>query len=76
MNAKILSTYADLIIRTGVNLQKGEMLVINAPIDSRELVEKVVKSAYKAGARNVEVQWLDDKISRINLTKEEKVNAF
>lgn len=66
MNAKILSTYADLIIRTGVNLQKGEMLVINAPIDSRELVEKVVKSAYKAGARNVEVQWLDDKISRLN----------
>lgn len=66
MNAKILSTYADLIIRTGVNLQKGEMLVINAPIDSRGLVEKVVKSAYKAGARNVEVQWLDDKISRLN----------
>lgn len=66
MNAKILSTYADLIIRTGVNLQKGEMLVINAPIDSRELVEKVVKSAYRAGARNVEVQWLDDKISRLN----------
>ncbi|MDD7213931.1 MAG: aminopeptidase, partial [Clostridia bacterium] len=66
MNAKILSTYADLIIRTGVNLQKGEMLVINAPIDSRGLVEKVVKSAYRAGARNVEVQWLDDKISRLN----------
>ena len=66
MKAKVLSTYADLIIKTGVNLQKGEMLVINAPIDSRELVEKVVKSAYRAGARNVEVQWLDDKIAKLN----------
>lgn len=64
MDVKRLNKYADLIIRTGVNLQKGEMLVINAPIDARPLVERVVVSAYRAGARNVEVTWSDETVSR------------
>ena len=56
MDNKTLDKYARLAIRIGVNLQKGEMLVVNAPVSAQKFVEKVVKQAYREGARNVEVQ--------------------
>ena len=33
-----IKKYAELLIKTGVNLQKGEMLVISAPVNAVELV--------------------------------------
>jgi len=54
---KKLQTYAELIIKQGVNLDKGEMLAISADIDAADLVEEVTKAAYDAGARKVTVFW-------------------
>lgn len=42
------------------------MLVVNAPVSAQKFVEIVVKQAYKAGARNVEVQWTDEIVSKLN----------
>lgn len=66
MDNKTLDKYARLAIRIGVNLQKGEMLVVNAPVSAQKFVEKVVKQAYREGARNVEVQWTDETIGKLN----------
>ena len=66
MDNKSLLKYAELAIKVGVNLQKGEMLVVNAPVSAQKFVEIVVKQAYKAGARNVEVQWTDEIVSKLN----------
>lgn len=66
MDNKSLLKYAELAIKVGVNLRKGEMLVVNAPVSAQKFVEIVVKQAYKAGARNVEVQWTDEIVSRLN----------
>ncbi len=60
----MLEKYADLAVRVGVNVQKGQNLQINAPISAVEYVRKVVKKAYEAGARNVYVEWNDDEITR------------
>lgn len=65
MNNKKLEQYADLAVKVGVNLQKGEMLVISAPVQASVFVEKIVKRAYKAGARNVTVQWSDDVVAKL-----------
>ncbi|MEH7238215.1 aminopeptidase [Bacillus sp. JJ1562] len=59
-----LEKYADLAVRVGVNVQKGQNLLIHAPISAAEYVRKVVKKAYEAGARNVLIEWNDDEIIR------------
>ena len=65
MNKKDLEKYAKLLVEIGVNLQKGEMLVVSAPVSTAELVRAIVKHAYKCGASNVNVLWSDDEITRL-----------
>ncbi|PLR76913.1 aminopeptidase [Bacillus sp. V3-13] len=62
-NAK-LEKYADLAVKVGVNVQKGQTLVINTTLDAAEFVRIVVKKAYETGAHNVIVNWTDDVVSR------------
>ena len=54
--------YAELAVRTGINIQKGQELVINAPIVAIELVRKITKVAYLAGAKQVYYRWNDDEL--------------
>ncbi|MCM3569194.1 aminopeptidase [Neobacillus mesonae] len=61
---KSLEKYAELAVRVGVNVQKGQILVINAAIDSAEFVRLAVKKAYEAGALNIIVNWSDDAVSK------------
>ncbi|KAA9031198.1 aminopeptidase [Niallia endozanthoxylica] len=60
-----LEKYAELAVKVGVNIQKGQTLVINANLDSREFVRLIVKKAYETGAKDVIVNWSDDVISRL-----------
>ena len=68
MNAKefdlMLAKYADVIVRVGLNLRKGQRLGIRAILDDAPFVRKVVESAYKAGAKHVDVLWSDEKVTR------------
>jgi aminopeptidase len=57
-----LEKYAGLILEIGLNLQAGQRLAIEAPIESAVLVHKVTALAYQMGARLVTVVWLDDQI--------------
>jgi aminopeptidase len=51
--------YADLLIRSGVNLQGGQSLRIGAELAHREFVRQVVAAAYEAGAKYVQLDWID-----------------
>ncbi|UQZ86199.1 Aminopeptidase 2 [Paenibacillus konkukensis] len=62
---KQLNQYAQIIVNIGVNIQKGQTLVINAALDAAELVRLLVKKAYEAGAYTVKVNWSDDTVSRL-----------
>ena len=56
-----LKKYADLIVHVGVNLQPGQRLTIRrAPHEAAPLVNLIAASAYKAGARLVDVFWRDE----------------
>ncbi|MDP4162562.1 MAG: aminopeptidase [Bacillota bacterium] len=59
-----LEKYAELAVKVGVNIQKGQTLVVNTSIDAAEFVRLVVKKAYETGARNVIVNWADDAVTR------------
>ena len=41
---------ANLAIKVGLGLQKGQNLIITAPIESLPLVRKITEHAYKEGA--------------------------
>ena len=57
MNKQLLQDYARLIATSGANVQKGEIVWINAQLDQPEFVAMVVEECYKLGAKSVEVRW-------------------
>lgn len=75
---KNLEKYAELAVKVGVNIQKGQTLVVNTALDSADFVRLVVKKAYEAGAHNVVVNWSDDIVSRTKyeLAPEEAFNEY
>ena len=66
-----LKKYAHLIIHTGLNLQKGQPLIINnastkgVPLHAAPLVREVTREAYESGAPYVEVLWNDEELIRL-----------
>ena len=57
MNKTRLRKYAYLIAAKGVNVQKGQEVIITAELDQPEFVEMLVKECYKLGAKKVSVDW-------------------
>ncbi|MEC0246789.1 aminopeptidase [Paenibacillus chitinolyticus] len=62
---KQLEKYAELVVKVGVNIQPGQILYIESPIESVEFTRHVVRKAYEAGAKFVEVNWSDEQTTRI-----------
>ncbi|MEE2752938.1 MAG: aminopeptidase [Candidatus Latescibacterota bacterium] len=62
---KSFEKYADLVIKVGLNLQKGQRLVISAPIEAAELTRLMTAKAYDAGCPYVDVNFLDEELSLI-----------
>ena len=60
-----LKKYAELIVKTGVNLQEKQILVINSPIECADFTRLVAEAAYNAGAREVVVSWGDELLGKI-----------
>ncbi len=64
MNKRI-ENFAKLAVEFGVNVQKGEDVLITSPVESPELCRFIAKAAYEKGARNVAIDWKDDSITRL-----------
>jgi len=56
-----MESYARLLVRVGINLQKDQTLVIASPIDCAEFARVAQVEAYRAGAREVIMRWTDEK---------------
>ena len=65
LTGKTLENYADLVIKFGVNLQKGQGLEIICPVEKREVAHALTRSAYKAGAKIVRMRWHDELFDKI-----------
>ncbi len=63
VETNMLEKYAELALRTGVNLQKGQALVVNSSIEGVDFTRIVVRKAYELGAKNVHVNWSDDELT-------------
>ena len=56
--------YAKLLVEIGVNIQKGQNLVIHCPVDCAWFARMCAKAAYDAGCREVIMAWGDDTLTR------------
>ena len=66
MKKTVLREYAKLIVRSGINVQKGQEVLVYAGLDQPEFVQMVVEEAYKAKAKKVIVEWSYQPLSKIH----------
>lgn len=60
-----LRKYAELAVRVGVNVQTGQLMVLTSPVDCAFFARLCVEEAYRAGAGEVRVNWLDEHIDKL-----------
>jgi aminopeptidase len=56
----LLDAYAKLAVRSGLNIQPNQQLLISAPLDAVPLVRRITEHAYRAGASLVTTIYADD----------------
>ncbi len=61
---RLLSKYADVVVQVGLNLRKDQILSIRGILEDAPFIRKVTESAYKAGAKYVDVLWSDEGSAR------------
>jgi aminopeptidase len=62
-----IERFANLVVRGGINVQPGQLVVLEAEIAHAEVARAVVDAAYAAGAGYVEVVWADGPSRRSTL---------
>lgn len=67
MKKTVLREYARLIVKKGVNVQKGQEVLIYADLDQPEFVAMVVEEAYKAKAKKVSVEWNYQPLTKLHV---------
>ena len=67
-----IQSYAKLIVQRGVALNKGQELVILAPIELADFARTIAKEGWKNGASDVILVWRDDEITKLRLSNAEK----
>lgn len=60
-----LKKFASLILKFGVNLQKGQCVEIACPVQKYEVAEIFVKTAYEMGAKYARVRWGDESVDAV-----------
>ena len=67
MIQSVLRNYARLIARMGVNIQKGQEVIIYCQLDQPRFVELLVDECYKAGAGKVTVEFRHQPLYKLNV---------
>jgi len=67
MQKTVLRKYANLIAQTGVNVQKGQDVIVQAQLDQPEFVKMLVEECYRLGARKVTVEWLYQPLEKTHI---------
>ncbi|MCE5287026.1 MAG: aminopeptidase [Pelosinus sp.] len=65
MDTVLLEKYARLVVKTGINLQQGQTLVISSPIECAAFTRAIAQIAYQEGARDVVLNWKDELSAKI-----------
>ena len=66
ISPNLLQKYARLIVRTGANVQKGQIVQLVVSVEQHAFAALVIEECYKAGAKKVNVDWTSDVQLRLN----------
>lgn len=66
MKKTVMQKYARLIARKGINVKKGQDVIVSASLDQPEFVKMVVEECYRAGASKVTVEWSYQPITKLH----------
>lgn len=69
MDIQILKKYAELVVKTGINLQEKQQLFIMSPLECASFARIIAEKAYEAGAINVIVDYHDENLELIKYNK-------
>src|SRR3954462_9005945 len=62
-----LERYADLVVNFGANVQPGQILDLGSGLGKEELTRAITASAYKRGAKFVDVNYWDPHLKRVRV---------
>lgn len=62
-----IRNYAHLALERGVNIQKGQTLVISVPLWASDFAHMLMEEAYKLGAKDVIIHYDDPEADRLRL---------
>ena len=60
----LLERYADLIVNFGANVQEGQVVDLASALGKEDLTRAITASAYKRGAKFVDVYYWDPHLKR------------
>ena len=72
MNKLQLKRYAKLLAKTGINVKRGQWVIVNAGLDQPEFVEWTVAELYRAGAGKVTVEWSHQPLTKLKYKYEKQ----
>jgi aminopeptidase len=67
MEEATLAKYADLIVAVGANVQPDQVVCVSGEPGKEYLARAIAESAYRRGARYVDVSWFDPWVKRVRL---------
>ena len=67
MDADTLERFADLVVCFGANLQRGQIVALGSEIGKEQLTRAIAASAYRHGARFVDVSYFDPHVKRARI---------
>jgi aminopeptidase len=63
----VLERYADQIVKLGANVQPGQIVELRGEVGHAELCRAIAASAYRAGAKFVDLWYIDSQVRRARL---------
>ena len=67
MKKTYLREYAKLLVKCGIAVKKGDIVIVNAGLDQPEFVKMVVEECYRAKAAKVMVEWSYLPLTKLNV---------
>lgn len=66
ISRELLRKYAELIVRTGGNVQPGQRVSLTVSVELHDFAALVIEECYRAGAAKVDVDWSYDAATRLH----------
>ncbi len=63
-DANRLERYAELAVRVGANVAEGQIVEVYGQVEHAPLAREIARAAYRAGARFVDVLYVDQHLRR------------